>query len=210
MRILQLISGLSLAAADIQNMDDMFQQLSKLYDLPTQADFDTDSSAIEATRRFNQPFTMDRFFVDTSILDGYGCWCRIHEYSHGTGKGAPIDIYDEYCMNLHKATDCIFMDFGVECTPWDTHYSFGVTNNGGIDCYKNNENDPCRENLCKVESTFVIGIVEQILNFNGPRLEHAKFNPNHESFDENLGFNYRDSCKGLGRGIFGKFRVKLN
>jgi len=124
---------------------------------------------------------LNRFLFDIATLDGYGCWCRVSEFTHGGGKGVPVDVYDEFCNKLHMATTCLAMDFGDTCSPWTTDYQFRVFPTD-IDCDDPNNGDPCKISLCLVESTFVLGILQTITNFNAPQMNHNMFNPNAPGF----------------------------
>lgn len=121
------------------------------------------------------------FLFDVNTLDGYGCWCRLEEGTHGTGKGFPVDKYDKACRTLHYGTTCLMMDHGDSCSPWTTTYRFNVGLDS-VDCVLPNNGDQCKIDLCTIEAEFVLGILTEITSFTAETLNHARYNPNSPTY----------------------------
>lgn len=110
-------------------------------------------------------------------LDGYGCWCRITAETFGTGKGTGQDVYDELCQDLHRATECLMIDFHENCNPWTEDYNFAV-GIFSVDCTNANQGDDCKINLCRAEANFVMAVLHLATSFTVAPFNHAYYNPN--------------------------------
>ena len=81
--------------------------------------FFTDSQASEPSFR-----GLNNTMAD---VGGYGCWCYI-DYTHGKGKGTPVDELDIACKTLHHNYECLILEtesmVGNACQsdPWNVSY----------------------------------------------------------------------------------------
>merc|ERR1712156_300715 len=106
-------------------------------------------------------------------INQYGCWCYF-ENDHGMGHGQTLDHFDGLCKILANGYDCIKMDLGASCIPWETDYNSGITvsSNGIVDgCQNQNPGaDDCVINTCAVEGQFVLQIFAGII-YNAQQLD---------------------------------------
>jgi hypothetical protein len=98
-------------------------------------------------------------------LNQYGCWCYF-EQDHGMGHGQTLDDFDSLCKVLANGYDCIKLDVGASCIPWEVNYNSGQS--GGLEnlpttCANNNPGDDCKINSCIVEGRFVLNLFQQIV-----------------------------------------------
>lgn len=98
-------------------------------------------------------------------LNQYGCWCYFED-DHGMGHGQTLDDFDAMCKVLANGYDCIRMDNGASCVPWETTYQSGIST--GIDnlqttCAAGNAGDDCAINSCIVEGLFVLRLFQHIV-----------------------------------------------
>lgn len=102
---------------------------------------------------------------DMNLVNNYGCWCYFEE-NHGKGRGHPIDTLDTICKTLHEGYECIILDHGESCVPWEVAFTpsngFGLTAaQVTAQCDASNAGDDCALAACKVEGWFV----QQYLSF---------------------------------------------
>ena len=123
-------------------------------------------------------------------LNEYGCWCRFDRDNHGKGAGHAVDVFDGFCKRYHEAVSCLAMDFGETCNPWDVTYTFKVYPfQKLVDCDTDNDS-VCARNLCRMETAFVMDVLDEALSFDGSRPDYAKYNKNHADFDSQI-WNYQ-------------------
>jgi len=120
-------------------------------------------------------------------LNQYGCWCYF-EQDHGMGHGQTLDDFDSLCKVLANGYDCIKLDVGASCIPWEINYNSGQS--GGLDnlpttCAANNPGDDCKINSCIVEGRFVLSLFQQIV-MNQAQLD--------QGLKTNSGFNQDQVC----------------
>ena len=70
------------------------------------------------------------------------------------------------CKVLANGYDCIKLDFGQSCVPWEVNYASGIA--GGNDnlpttCSSINSGDDCAIHACIVEGRFVLDIFQAIV-----------------------------------------------
>ena len=131
-------------------------------------------------------------------VDGYGCWCRLNEQSHGSGRGMPVDVYDKFCRNYHKGVECLAHDFGQSCNPWDVDYNMKIRSTSkSIDCDGNT--DPCSRALCQVETKFLMDFLAERVAFESQPLQHRIYNPKSPAYVQ--GWTDEQCWSGLGQDI---------
>lgn len=135
-------------------------------------------------------------------VDDYGCWCHFKNSWTKTGKGKPVDIYDEECQKAMRGYECIRVDdvdenAQVTCYPYEIEYDEPLNidhdstdealiqvctdqNNHGV-------NAQCKIRSCIVESFFVRNIAA--LDQAGAEMQDQYRIENGFDFDANCGVN---------------------
>merc|ERR1739848_147332 len=105
--------------------------------------------------------------LSESYFFGYGCWCNFDGDKNnlpGTGRGKPVDEWDEACKNLVDGYECAVKDF-EDCEPWNERFDapgMGFERNIKDYCTKMTDNK-CARAACILETTFINIVGETVI-----------------------------------------------
>merc|ERR1712099_36673 len=110
------------------------------------------------------------------------------------GKGAPVDLYDFACRNLHWGYECAIMDgedAGETCVPWETDYV--PVNANAVSIYDecaavNSGNSTCEFRACVVEMSFTKQLSDAAADIGFPDADHLHSSVNWDREAECKGF----------------------
>lgn len=137
---------------------------------------------------------IDNPFFNLANLEQYGCWCRFERDTHGTGRGLPVDPYDNICEIYHHGVTCLAMDHGKNCNPWEIQYEYLIPSYKEVDCVSLNNGNQCKIDLCIVEAHLVLDTLKLITDWYAPKLDHIRFNPDHPDYTGQY-FTHEDDCR---------------
>ena len=126
-------------------------------------------------------------------MEGYGCWCRLSRNTHGMGRAGPVDAYDSICQKYHKGVECLQVDYGDACNPWDVDYSFSVSSDNRVDCNHVDNDSDCKKDLCEIEACFVMEFIDRATDYDNDAVNHVQWNPSSPDF--NSDFDQFEDCK---------------
>ena len=132
--------------------------------------------------RFGVNKFLMKAFDPSSVLSGYGCWCRYSSEPkskhHSRSKSAPVDDIDHLCKGLQMSYDCLNLDLEEDldatCQPSTQPYDFDISSfimasmglpssNIHDNCQSSNLLNPCSQNTCEIELTFLTEFIRGIL-----------------------------------------------
>lgn len=197
MKLVQFISNIAIVTASTRSLQTALEKICEVrsIEIAENNEFTEDEKITAFTLLDEQcgglrDLTNPHFQV--ADLDNYGCWCRFASTNHGKGSGVPVDFFDGLCKHYHEAVTCLAMDYGTDCNPWEVTYQMVVYPwSKTVDCESLNT-DECAINLCKVETHFVIGVLDETTGLYGTRPDYQTYSSAHRDFDSSV-WNYE--CK---------------
>ena len=159
----------------------------------------------EIAPRFGIPNAAMSALDPSSVLLGYGCWCRFGGSSKGRGQA--LDDIDSLCKKITLSYECLRLDVlnedGAYCDPVTEPYSFSIgdyimtsLNLPGMstneNCQQNNKGNRCAAQTCELELSMLTEYYRGVLQ--DPNFTVLSVDPNNQHVKFGGPFDPADSC----------------